>query len=240
QQLGVLQAFSTTVRAFSDGDIRCFDLFAELVLSALKPEDQDRRIHWLSGVATEVLQAKAAVPVVAEAAGIEISKIEPGPTVVETELSPSPVPATRQVSNAAPPFPEVVPGLAALVQPVVIPAALVELPEPVAELPEPGIVDERFAIEERAALIELPRALPFLRRISLPGSSRPGLSVVMERGSWEDGGHQGRSCQYRNLAALGYGAVSAPGGSISRVLRQSDQSGEARLGFGAAHGRGRR
>ena len=179
QQLGVLQAFSTTVRAFSDGDIRCFDLFAELVLSALKPEDQDRRIHWLSGVATEVLQAKAAVPVVAEAAGIEIPKIEPGPTVVETELSPSPVPATRQVSNAAPPFPEVVPGLVALVQPVVIPAALVELPEPVVELPEPGIVDELFAIEERAALIELPRALPFLRRISLPGSSRPGLSVVM-------------------------------------------------------------
>jgi N-acetylmuramoyl-L-alanine amidase len=193
QQLGVLQAFSTTVRAFSDQDIRCFDLFAELVLSALKPDDQDRRIHWLSGVATEVLQAKAAaaLPVVAEAAA-EIPKIEPGPTVVETGLSPSPVPATRQVSNAAPPFPEVVPGLAALVQPVVIPAALVELPEPVAtagrtnasartqvELPEPGIVDELFAIKERATLIELPRALLFLRRISLPGSSRPGLSVVM-------------------------------------------------------------
>ena len=180
QQLGVLQAFSTTVRAFSDHDIRCFDLFAELVLSALKPEDQDRRIHWLSGVATEVLQAKAAaaLPLVAEAAA-EIPKIEPGPTVVETGLSPSPVPATRQVSNAAPPFPEVVPGLAALVQPVVIPAALVELPEPVAELPEPGIVDELFAIEEPTTLIELPRALPFLRRISLPGSSRPGLSVVM-------------------------------------------------------------
>ena len=180
QQLGVLQAFSTTVRAFSDQDIRCFDLFAELVLSALKPDDQDRRIHWLSGVATEVLQAKAAaaLPVVAEAAA-EIPKIEPGPTVVETGLSQSPVPATRQVSNAAPPFPEVVPGLAALVQPVVIPAALVELPEPVVELPEPGIVDELFAIEERATLIELPRALPFLRRISLLGSSRPGLSVVM-------------------------------------------------------------
>lgn len=179
QQLGVLQAFSTTVRAFSDQDIRCFDLFAELVLSALKPEDQDRRIHWLSGVATEVLQAKAAaaLPLVAEAA--EIPKIEPGPTVLETGLSPSPVAATRQVSNAAPPFPEVVPGLAALVQPVVIPAAQVELPEPVVELPEPGMVDEQFAIEEPTTLIELPRALPFLRRLSLPGSSRPGLSVVM-------------------------------------------------------------
>ena len=180
QQLGVLQAFSTTVRAFSDQDIRCFDLFAELVLSALKPEDQDRRIHWLSGVATEVLQAKAAAgaPLVADGAG-EIPKIETAPTVVETGLTPSPVPATRQVSNAAPPFPEVVPGLAALVQPVVIPATQVELPEPMAELPEPGMVDELFSIEEPPTLIELPRALPFLRRLSLPGSSRPGLSVVM-------------------------------------------------------------
>src|ERR1700680_4319431 len=51
EQLAVLQAFSTTARAFTDHDVRCFDLFAELVLSALKPEDQDRRIHWLSDVA---------------------------------------------------------------------------------------------------------------------------------------------------------------------------------------------
>ena len=60
EQLGVLQAFSTTAWAFTDHDIRCFDLFAELVLSALKPEDQDRRIHWLSDVVDEVLQAKPA------------------------------------------------------------------------------------------------------------------------------------------------------------------------------------
>ncbi len=181
EQLGVLQAFSTTARAFTDNDIRCFDLFAELVLSALKPDDQDRRIHWLSGVVNEVLQAKlaAAVPVVAEAAAIEIPEIEPSPAVVETGLAPSSVPATHQVSNAAPPFPEVVPDLAALAQPVVIPAALVELPEPVVELPEPGIVDELFEIEEPTTLIEPPHVLPFLRRLSLPDSSQPGLSVVM-------------------------------------------------------------
>jgi len=174
EQLGVLQAFSTTARAFTDNDIRCFDLFGELVLSALKPDDQDRRIHWLSDVASEVLQAKpaAAVPVVEEAAGIEIPEIDPSPTVVETGIGPSPVFAARQISNAAPPFPEVVPGLAALVQPVLIPAALVELPES-------GIVDELFESDEPTTLIEPPRALPFLRRLSLPLSSRPGLSVVM-------------------------------------------------------------
>src|SRR5258708_19052094 len=45
--IGVLQAFSTSARAFTDHDVRSLDLFAELVLSALKPEDQDRRIDWL-------------------------------------------------------------------------------------------------------------------------------------------------------------------------------------------------
>ena len=102
EQLGVLQAFSLTPWAFTDNDIRCFELFAELVLSALKPEDQDRRINWLSCLAGEVLRAKpaVAVPVVAEATS-EAPKVEPIPPVVatkqetdqEAELAPAPVPA---------------------------------------------------------------------------------------------------------------------------------------------------
>ena len=182
QQLGVLQAFSTTARAFSDHDIRCFDMFAELVLAALKPEDQDRRIHWLSDVADEVLQAKpaaAAVPLAAEAATIETPAIEPR---VETGFAPSAVSETGQVPPAALSISEPGPELAAPAQPIVIPAALVELPEP-------GVADELFADEpfqdesfdlgEPAPPSELPRSLPFLNRLSLPGSSRPGLSAVM-------------------------------------------------------------
>ncbi|MBI3475499.1 MAG: N-acetylmuramoyl-L-alanine amidase [Acidobacteria bacterium] len=61
-RLGVLQAFSMVPYAFSDDDVRCFDLFAELVLSALRPEDQDRRINWLSNVVEEVLVTKPSVP----------------------------------------------------------------------------------------------------------------------------------------------------------------------------------
>jgi N-acetylmuramoyl-L-alanine amidase len=64
--LGVFQAFSSVPYAFSDDDVRCFDLFSELVLSALKPEDQDRRLHWLSDVVDEVLDTKPTV--VAQAA----------------------------------------------------------------------------------------------------------------------------------------------------------------------------
>src|SRR5712692_3793719 len=115
QHLGVLQAFSGTDRAFTDHDIRCFDLFAELVLSSLKPEDQDRRIHWLSDVAGEVLQAKPVeeAPIVANPAAIELPAIEPTRTVVETWLARSPAAAifstAEQAPPTAPPIPEPIP-----------------------------------------------------------------------------------------------------------------------------------
>src|ERR1700730_15310262 len=104
EQVGVLQAFSTTARAFTDHDVRCLDLFAELVLSALKPEDQDRRIHWLSDVAGEVLQARTDTeePVVADAAAIEILEVAPN-SIVETGLAPSPAAAVFSFTEQAPP-----------------------------------------------------------------------------------------------------------------------------------------
>ena len=158
QQLGVLQAFSRTARAFTDHDIRCFDLFAELVLSSLKPEDQDRRINWLSDVAGEVLQAKPAEakPVVVDALATEI----PG---VETGLAPSPatVSPTLQAPHGPPSIPEKVPELAVLPLPVAIPEVLVE--------PDiaPSIPAEPY------------QPLPSLYQLSLPRNSRPGLSLVM-------------------------------------------------------------
>src|SRR5260370_6119585 len=193
EHLGVLQAFSRTTRAFTYHDVRCFDLFAALILSALKPEDQDRRINWLSDVAGEVLQAKpdAEVPVVADAAAIELPEIESTRTVVETGLAPFPAAAifsaTAQAPPVAPSLPDQVPELAMLEQPVVIAAAMVELPEPLIELTKRGVADEPFAVpfeipsekEESTAPDQSPRVLPFLHRLSLPASSRPGLSVAM-------------------------------------------------------------
>ncbi len=179
QQIGVLQAFSTSTRAFTDYDIRCLDLFSELVLSALKPEDQDRRIHWLSDVASEVLRPKpvAAAPVLDNVAAVETE------VAVETERAPSP--AELQAPPAALPIPEVVPEpvleLAMPEQPVVIPADLVELPES-------GVADEKFELpfetkesetEEPTSSTEPPAVLPFLHQPSVPGSSHPGLKAVL-------------------------------------------------------------
>jgi N-acetylmuramoyl-L-alanine amidase len=63
QRVGVLQAFSTTVWSFTDDDVRCLNLFAELILAALRPEDQDRRFHWLADVADDLLAAAPAAAV---------------------------------------------------------------------------------------------------------------------------------------------------------------------------------
>ena len=166
QQIGVLQAFSTSTRGFTDYDVRCLDLFSELVLSALKPEDQDRRIHWLSDVASEVLRPKLPVtaPVVADAATVETE------SAVETlQDPPTALPVPDLVSV-------VVPEPAVLAQePMAIPADLVELPEL-------SVADETFEIPP--AIKELtpptqPHVLSFPSQLSLPGSSRAGLRAVM-------------------------------------------------------------
>ena len=181
EQLGVLQAFSTAAWAFSDHDIRCFDLFAELVLSALRPADQDRRIHWLSDVADEVLRALPPVvaedcvsPVPTQTGTIEIPKTE---TTVETGLAPSPA-TTQPTPVAVTPVTELTPDLLVLPQPIDIPAMVVDS----AELGignDPNETDGLIEIEQRTAPVELPPVLPFPQRFALPGRSRPGLTVVV-------------------------------------------------------------
>jgi N-acetylmuramoyl-L-alanine amidase len=171
EQLGVLQAFSITDRAFTDQDVRCFDLFAELVLSALRPEDQDRRIHWLSDVASDVLQAKPAAAVVVDASAVEIPAIEPR-AAGETELTAIPDSETVLACSAVLAGRE----LETLAQPVAIPVDLVELPEQDAADEPLEIPSE---IYEPSSISEPRRWLPFPLRLSVPGSSRPGLNVVM-------------------------------------------------------------
>jgi N-acetylmuramoyl-L-alanine amidase len=192
EQIGVLQAFSTTARAFTDHDIRSFDLFAELVLSAFKPEDQDRRINWLSDVAEEVLRSKPAeaAPAAAPAAAIEVPEIEPAKAPVETGLAPSPAASAVAAASPVPPAPPQVSDIAssnlasgAEVQPVVIPAAMFELPElDVAEYSpdeDSAAMDEPFEFEDLSTPAGSHKVLPFPYRMSPPGNTRPGLSAVL-------------------------------------------------------------
>jgi N-acetylmuramoyl-L-alanine amidase len=183
EQLGVLQAFSRTPWAFTDQDIRCFDLFAELVLSALRPVDQDRRIHWLSNVAEDVLLAKqVALPGAA--------RVHASPAIGAKEGDgASPIPTKVQ----SPPVTLAVP---AVKQPALVST-------PMFGQPATGIANEsrhshdsdghdsdRHEYDSReyshedetdapATYVETPSSPSFLQRLSLAGSSHPGLSVVL-------------------------------------------------------------
>ncbi len=108
-RLGVLQAFSRIPLGFNDNDVRCLDLFAELVLSALKPEDQDRRINWLSDIVGDVLTPKAAIAgkatgkvPAAESAPVkaEIEPPKPASPVSEAPAATKAPPAVESVSAA--------------------------------------------------------------------------------------------------------------------------------------------
>jgi hypothetical protein len=97
QRVGVLQAFSTAAWSFTDDDVRSLDLFAELVLGALRPEDEDRRFHWLTNIADDVLQGDpqarlrdiAPLPLIAQPAVEEPTVEEPA---VEAAITPIEVP----------------------------------------------------------------------------------------------------------------------------------------------------
>ena len=125
--IGLLEAFSSWPFAFNEIDIRNLTLLAELVLGALKPEDEDRFAQSAQAAATGLEVPKPEAPK---------AEPKPVPVVVTTPtLPPKPVPAaTPPVQPAAPAkitvpppaAPSVAP-YAASIKPVVRPAA----PKPV-------------------------------------------------------------------------------------------------------------
>jgi len=202
ERLGVLQAFSRAPWAFADQDVRCFDLFAELVLSALKPEDEDRRIHWLSDVADEVLQVKhpATAPL---AAGAEIEIVEIEPVIVpQTAPTASPIPAIKTffhgslaaATTAMPEAPAPIPAVAdellqtsnwrlasetpAETQDVASDTTSDVAPE-FAPVITSDAADDSYASTDLATPTKQRRIRAFLVHLSLPGNSLPGLSLVL-------------------------------------------------------------
>lgn len=134
-RLGVLQAFSKAPWSFTDADVRCLDLLGELVLAALRPEDEDRRFQWLSKIADEVLKAKPkAAP----------SELTPTAVVAKTVEQPAVVEPKPSVSE-----------IEKLTLPISIPVAASELPE--VEVAAAAIADEtqlteKTSLPEEAAL----------------------------------------------------------------------------------------
>ena len=169
--IGILEAFSSWPFAFNEIDIRNLTLLAELVLGALKPEDEDRFAQSAQAAESRLAPAKPEPP------KLELPKPEPAkyeakiaPAVVAPRsLPPKPVPAvptaTQPVTPAKivaplqPTTPAVTPAAVASTKPVI--AAPAPKPElmPHATVPVPVAASKGPANPVAASASPLPAFL---------------------------------------------------------------------------------
>jgi N-acetylmuramoyl-L-alanine amidase len=163
--IGLIEAFSTEVAGFTDGNVRSLNLLAELILSALKPEEEDR----LAEIARRVVQHSSPaelgpIPVIAVLSTIKPADsgrgvsstdskdaLRDGKSVSEPEVKATPVEIEEPIS-------------------ALNPLANVEVPK---EEP-PKQIKESF--EESAVTKEI--ASP-VSPLTEPAKSTPGLWLVL-------------------------------------------------------------
>lgn len=110
--IGVLEAFCSWPFGFNDSDVRNLTLLAELILAALKPEDEDRFAESAQAAATKLEAPKTPSPTAAPigpsnaAAAQKAQSANPGTSVVQS-AAPSiaikvsaPVPATKPAETS--------------------------------------------------------------------------------------------------------------------------------------------
>src|SRR5215471_9719933 len=185
--IGVLEAFSSWPFAFNEIDVRNLSLLAELVLAALKPEDEDRFAQSAQVAATKFEAprtqiAKPEPPKVAETAKIEAPKspaprVEPPKPVITAATAPAAAPRIT-----VPPTTVVAPQVskpAAHVEPAkpVTPpvSAAPAFTPPVAKPPAPE-AQKPLPPQVTAPASKLPTA-PFIRTSPLPPVPRPAEPV---------------------------------------------------------------
>ncbi len=113
--IGVLEAFSSWPFGFNDSDVRNLTLLAELVLAALKPEDEDRFAQSAQAAATKLESPKSVVPPLP--ANQQSPKHSETPLIAEPAKAAIPSPATLKPAEPSvkvpaapePPKPSVAP-----------------------------------------------------------------------------------------------------------------------------------
>jgi N-acetylmuramoyl-L-alanine amidase len=133
--IGLLEAFSSWPFGFNDSDVRNLTLLAELVVSALKPEDENRFAESAQVAATKLAEPPRAATSPTAAPPIRVTvppALQPKPELRSDKRLESPVPAPPPVQAAPPaivsasvPSPAV-PSSAVPVSPAAVPAIPVE------------------------------------------------------------------------------------------------------------------
>lgn len=151
--IGVLEAFSSWPFGFNDSDIRSLSLLAELVLGAMRPEDEDR-----FALSAEAAASKLASKGVAAVAPTKAAT----PPAVGTAVIAKPMEAAPQPTPAPPPSATAKPGSPAVV-PVITPTVLtasVAVSKPVLQeskvAPAEAILEKPAAEPEKAVVVPEP------------------------------------------------------------------------------------
>jgi len=121
--IGLLEAFSAWPFAFNDSDVRNLSLLAELVLGALKPEDEDRFAESAQAAATMLEPSPRQASASAAVEAPKVARVAPsvvGPPVVVPPVVAAPaVNPSVAVRPAAPPAPVPAAPAAKIAAPVV-------------------------------------------------------------------------------------------------------------------------
>lgn len=107
--IGLLEAFSSWPFGFNDSDVRNLSLLAELVVGALKPEDEDRFAQSAQAAATKLESETKSVPAPPAAPAVNAPAIAASTTV------------TAKPANAVPPVVSTVAASSTLSSPRVVP-----------------------------------------------------------------------------------------------------------------------
>jgi N-acetylmuramoyl-L-alanine amidase/putative methionine-R-sulfoxide reductase with GAF domain len=162
--IGVLEAFSAWPFGFNESDVQNLTLLAELVLAALRPEDEDRFAE-SAQAAEEKLETGAVVEPIAPAAA--------EPVVEAAATLPEPNPAVNQAAPVA----AVGAAVESLAKPVEAPLAAATT----STLPEKAPEKVQQAENEKAAPAEKPiePALTFGQSEPERSSFRPGMWLIV-------------------------------------------------------------
>jgi N-acetylmuramoyl-L-alanine amidase len=200
--VGLLEAFSSEAFGFNDSDVRSLNLLAELILAALKPEEEDRLAEISQRVVAHVADPINPLPVVDSTHISEFAEIPQ----VDAEQDPEVLASIPEVGTPEVSVPEIIPEEIATVS---VPNDPVEI-----ERVEPGRLIDHSLAENEAPEISaetLPAEKSRLIRLVLP----LGLAVlVVAGGLWWKLSHHSTEAAHP-LASV---PATAPGASSQQDL----------------------
>lgn len=168
--IGLVEAFSSEVAGFSDSNVRSLNLLAELILSALKPEEEDR----LAEISRRVVSGHSAAAELGPVAVLTVENVISKPTVLTTDSSFPAASVPAELAEKKPAISTTIPELE-LAQ-LATPNAIVGVSQiPVQVSGEQPAEESRSEAEETANKEPVAAIQPAGRIVNAP----PGLALVL-------------------------------------------------------------